>query len=304
MALDRTRSQNPAMTFDEVSMERSKSFVKALQELKNLRPQLYSAADYCEKSYLNSEQKQMVLDNLKDYAVRALVNAVDHLGTVAYKLTDLLDQQTADVSTTGVKVSSISQQLLTCQTYIEKEGLRQQQLLAKIPRHHKHYVLPNSVSKKVHFSPQVQTDARQNHIHARSRLQPSESPASKTLSWHISTETKPTIKGSATTLESSDESKSSGRSAASFQLIDKNETTLLKPSGTTAYPSSTAMPSLTMVSFALQEGSEGSKSKNLGGFKSFDNPRRDIVRANVPVRSKSVLSAFFAKQKTPKLTAS
>jgi hypothetical protein len=30
-----------------------------------------------------------VLDNLKDYAVRALVNAVDHLGTVAYKLTDL-----------------------------------------------------------------------------------------------------------------------------------------------------------------------------------------------------------------------
>ncbi|CAN0825122.1 Protein ABIL1 [Linum grandiflorum] len=296
MALDRTRSQNPAMTFDEVSMERSKSFVKALQELKNLRPQLYSAADYCEKSYLNSEQKQMVLDNLKDYAVRALVNAVDHLGTVAYKLTDLLDQQTADVSTTGVKVSSISQQLLTCQTYIEKEGLRQQQLLAKIPRHHKHYVLPNSVSKKVHFSPQVQTDARQNHIHARSRLQPSESPASKTLSWHISTETKPTIKGSVTTLES-EESKSSGRCAASFQLLDKNETTLLKPSGTTAYPSSTAMQ-------PRREGSEGSKSKNLGGFKSFDNPRRDIVRANVPVRSKSVLSAFFAKQKTPKLTAS
>ncbi|CAN1237542.1 Protein ABIL1 [Linum grandiflorum] len=287
MALDRTRSQNPAMTFDEVSMERSKSFVKALQELKNLRPQLYSAADYCEKSYLNSEQKQMVLDNLKDYAVRALVNAVDHLGTVAYKLTDLLDQQTADVSTTGVKVSSISQQLLTCQTYIEKEGLRQQQLLAKIPRHHKHYVLPNSVSKKVHFSPQVQTDARQNHIHARSRLQPSGIPS---VSVALSC--------------SSDESKSSGRSAASFQLIDKNETTLLKPSGTTAYPSSTAMPSLTMVSFALQEGSEGSKSKNLGGFKSFDNPRRDIVRANVPVRSKSVLSAFFAKQKTPKLTAS
>lgn len=29
------------------------------QELKNLRPQLYSAAEYCEKSYLLSEQKQM-----------------------------------------------------------------------------------------------------------------------------------------------------------------------------------------------------------------------------------------------------
>lgn len=29
------------------------------QELKNLRPQLYSASEYCEKSYLHSEQKQM-----------------------------------------------------------------------------------------------------------------------------------------------------------------------------------------------------------------------------------------------------
>ena len=50
-----------------------------------------------------------VLDNLKDYAVRALVNAVDHLGTVAYKLTDLLEQQTLDVSTMELKVSCLNQ---------------------------------------------------------------------------------------------------------------------------------------------------------------------------------------------------
>jgi len=31
----------------------------------------------------------------------------------------------------------------------------------------------DSVNKKVHFSPQIQTDARQNHFQARSRLQPS-----------------------------------------------------------------------------------------------------------------------------------
>lgn len=30
-----------------------------VQELKNLRPQLYSAAEYCESSYLYSDQKQM-----------------------------------------------------------------------------------------------------------------------------------------------------------------------------------------------------------------------------------------------------
>ena len=32
---------------------------KPMQDLKNLRPQLYSAAEYCEKSYLHSEEKQM-----------------------------------------------------------------------------------------------------------------------------------------------------------------------------------------------------------------------------------------------------
>ncbi|KAG4155070.1 hypothetical protein ERO13_D03G089400v2 [Gossypium hirsutum] len=53
------------------------------------------------------------------------------------------------------------------------EGIKQQQLLAFIPRHHKHYILPNFVSKKVHFSPQLQTDPRQNHLHAKSCLQPS-----------------------------------------------------------------------------------------------------------------------------------
>ncbi|XP_052476356.1 uncharacterized protein LOC105798768 isoform X1 [Gossypium raimondii] len=57
-------------------------------------------------------------------------------------------------------------------TYTDKEGIRQQQLLAFIPRHHKHYILPNSVSRKVHFSPQLQTDPRENYLHAKS-LQPS-----------------------------------------------------------------------------------------------------------------------------------
>lgn len=50
-----------------------------------------------------------MVDNLKDYAVRALVNAVDHLGTVAYKLTELLEQQTSDVSTMELKVSCLNQ---------------------------------------------------------------------------------------------------------------------------------------------------------------------------------------------------
>ena len=50
-----------------------------------------------------------ILENLKDYAARALVNAVDHLGTVAYKLSDILEKQTFDVSTMDLKVSTLNQ---------------------------------------------------------------------------------------------------------------------------------------------------------------------------------------------------
>lgn len=288
-------SESPSMTYDEVSMERSKNFVRALQELKNLRPQLYSAAEYCEKSYLNSEQKQMVLDNLKDYAVRALVNAVDHLGTVASKLTDLLDQQSSDVSTMELQVSCLNQQLLTCHTYMDKEGIRQQQLLAIIPSHHKHYILPNSVNKKVHFSPQRQASARQNPIQARSRLQPSDSPASKTLSWHLSSETKPTLKGTSNSITSTDDSKSSERASTAFRLMDSEEGTWIKSSGA----SFGAMQKFGSVQKdMLMDG-----SKPMTAFGSFGGANRRERTAS-PMRSKSVLSHFFAKQKNTKLKTS
>ncbi|GLT59004.1 hypothetical protein SLA2020_318530 [Shorea laevis] len=302
MELEQARPVNPAMTFDEVSMERSKSFVKALQELKNLRPQLYSAAEYCEKSYLHSEQKQMVLDNLKDYAVRALVNAVDHLGTVAYKLTDLLEQQTLEVSTMELRISCINQQLRTCQTYANREGIRQQQLLAFIPRHHKHYILPNSVNKKVHFSPHIQTDARQSHFQPRARLQPSGILAAKTLSWHLASETTSTLKGTPHASTSTEDPKISGKTSGVFHLVDKEETIRNKSSAAhyqlpSGGPASTAvMQTLTATRRDTMES-----SKVLTAHRSFENQNRQIVR--VPVRSKSVLSAFFVKQKTPKLKA-
>ncbi|KAL7125751.1 hypothetical protein ABFS83_14G137700 [Erythranthe nasuta] len=291
MEVEKARTANRSTRFDEVSMERSKNFVTALQELKNLRPQLYSAAEYCEKSYLHSEQKQMVLDNLKDYAVRALVNAIDHLGTVAYKLSDILEQQTLDISSVELKVTCLNQQLLTCQTYTEKEGLRQQQLLAIIPKHHKHYILPNSVNKKVHFSPLIQTDPRQT-IQARSRLFPSGASAAKTLSWHLASETKSTLKGSPRGIISTEDSKTTyGKPSGAFNLLDVEENTRMK----SAPAASVAMQTLGV---ARRETLEGSKP--MTPYRSFDNPgQREIIRP--PVRSKSMLSAFFVKQKTQKL---
>ncbi|KAK8654501.1 hypothetical protein V6N13_128465 [Hibiscus sabdariffa] len=296
MEVELPSSDNPAaaMTFDEVSLEHSKSFVKALQELKNLRPQLYSAAEYCEKSYLHSEQKQMVLDNLKEYAVQALVNAVDHLGTVAYKLTDLLEQQTSEVSTMELKTSCLNQQLLMCQTYTSKQGLRQQQLLAFIPRHHKHYILPNSVNKKVHFSSRVQTDYRQNYFQA-SLLQPSDSPEPKPLSWYLSSGTKPTSKGTSETLASNEISTPLGRASEVFQLLDNGYDTRTTSSAAPSPASNPVVPTLRIM-HREQEG-----FKQTTAFGSSDNQKRPIIRA--PIRSKSLLSAFFVKQKAMKVKA-
>ncbi|KAI5647178.1 hypothetical protein M9H77_33183 [Catharanthus roseus] len=297
MEVEKIGAEKPPMTYDEVSMERSKCFVKALQELKNLRPQLYSAAEYCEKSYLHSEQKQMVLDNLKDYAVRALVNAVDHLGTVAYKLTDLLEQHTLDISTMDLKITSLNQQLRTCQTYTEKEGLRQQQLLAIIPRHHKHYTLPNSVNKKVHFSPHIRTDLRVQ-IQAKPRLYPSGTPAAKTLSWHLASETKSSLKGTQRASLSSDELKSSGKTSAAFNLLDAEQSLRTKSHSQLPNLGPASSVAIQTLGIGRREAQEGSRP--MTPFRSFDNQsRREVVRA--PARSKSVLSAFFVKQKTPKL---
>lgn len=50
-----------------------------------------------------------VVETLKDYAVKALVNTVDHLGSVTFKVNDLLDEKVDDVSGTEFRVSCIEQ---------------------------------------------------------------------------------------------------------------------------------------------------------------------------------------------------
>ncbi|XP_052204720.1 protein ABIL2 [Diospyros lotus] len=128
--------------YDEVSMQQSLLFSDSLKDLKNLRTQLYSAAEYFELSYTNDDQKQIVVDTLKDYAIRALVNTVDHLGSVTYKVNDLLDEKVDEVSGTELRVSCIEQRLRTCQKYIDHEGISQQSLVIDTPRYHKRYILP------------------------------------------------------------------------------------------------------------------------------------------------------------------
>ncbi|KAG4954563.1 hypothetical protein JHK85_040933 [Glycine max] len=95
-----------ASNYDEVFMQQSLLFDDSLKDLKNLRTQLYSAAEYFELSYANDDQKQIVIETLKDYAIKALINSVDHLGSVTYKVNDLLDEKIVEVSETQLRLSS------------------------------------------------------------------------------------------------------------------------------------------------------------------------------------------------------
>ncbi|KAM1817957.1 hypothetical protein ACFX15_002088 [Malus domestica] len=138
-----------ASNFDEVSMHQSLLFSDSLRDLKNLRTQLYSAAEYFELSYTNDDQKHIVVETLKDYAIKALVNTVDHLGSVTYKVNDLFDEKVDEVSGTEFRVSCIEQRIRTCQEYIDHEGLSQQSSVIDTPKYHKRYILPGKYTTVV-----------------------------------------------------------------------------------------------------------------------------------------------------------
>ncbi|KAL6618694.1 hypothetical protein ACP70R_033833 [Stipagrostis hirtigluma subsp. patula] len=268
-------------TVDEASMERSKSFIKALQELKNLRPQLYSASEYCEKSYLRSDQKQMVLDNLKDYAVRAVVNAVDHLGTVAYKLTDLFEQQASEVSTLEVKVTRLNQQIFTCQVYTDKEGLRQQQMAGTSIKHHKHYILPSTGYKRTPSLAHLQTDADQE-------LKPRPYPSAKTLSWHLASENSSTANGAHNPSFVLGNTVSSNVASGK----DRSASPMRRP---LQFNRSTSSDAIQKIGTKNQSG-----VKDLSTFHSFDNPKGRAIQ-KAPVGTKSMLAALFIKHKSAKM---
>ncbi|KAL8143522.1 hypothetical protein V2J09_016554 [Rumex salicifolius] len=128
--------------YDEMSIQEVFFFDDSVKDLKNLRTQLYSAAEYFEVSYTNDDQKEIVVDTLKDYTIKALVNTVDHLGTVTYKVNDVIDEKVEEVSGTELLVSCIEQRLKTCREYTDREGLAQQSSIIDAPRYHKRYILP------------------------------------------------------------------------------------------------------------------------------------------------------------------
>lgn len=131
-----------ASNYDEILMRHSLSFADNLKELKNLSAQLYSAAEHFERSYSKEERKQLVVETAKDYVTNAIVNTVDHLGSVAYKVTNFLDENVDEFSGTELQFSCMEQRLRVCREFSDRIGVSQHSLLIKTPTCHKKYIIP------------------------------------------------------------------------------------------------------------------------------------------------------------------
>uniref|UniRef100_A0A453EJA1 Uncharacterized protein n=3 Tax=Aegilops tauschii subsp. strangulata TaxID=200361 RepID=A0A453EJA1_AEGTS len=150
-------------------------------DLRNLRSQLYSAAEYFEVFYTNNSHRSTVVTSLKDYAVEALVSTVDHLGFVSYKVDNLVNEKADEVNETEFRVSSVEQRVKICQQAIDQEGRSQQSLLIRAPQYHRRYILPGAdiVESAIH---PVSEPTRYSRQHTGRKMRKSQSAMSTPVS--------------------------------------------------------------------------------------------------------------------------
>ncbi|KAL6979431.1 hypothetical protein U1Q18_021097 [Sarracenia purpurea var. burkii] len=132
--------------YDELFMPHTMLFADNLKDLKNIRKQLYSAAEYFEQSYCKDDhQQQSVVETSKDYISKAIVGTVDHLGSVAHKINKFLDEKVGEVSGAELQLSCIEQRIRTCQKFTDCRGASQQSLLIQTPKYQKQYTMPEAM---------------------------------------------------------------------------------------------------------------------------------------------------------------
>lgn len=138
-----------ASNYDEIFMQHSLQFAESLKELKILKKQLYSAAEYFESSYGKDDRQILVMESSKDYVAKALVSTVDHLGSVADKLNKFLDEKANEFSATNVRFSRLEQKLHAFQGFVDLRGTSQHSLIVEAPKHHKQYIVPEYGKSKL-----------------------------------------------------------------------------------------------------------------------------------------------------------
>ncbi|CAN1138965.1 Protein ABIL2 [Linum perenne] len=151
MEINSSSSSYGAATSDEHLMLQKTLFSATLKELKSLREQLYSAAEQFEESYNKEDHKPMVIETCKDYTIKALINTVDHLGSVAFKLNSYIDHTTCEVASMDLRVYTMDQRLKTWQQYLSQGGMYHNSLAFKPPnQYHKQYMIPGIYRYQVH----------------------------------------------------------------------------------------------------------------------------------------------------------
>lgn len=166
---------------DMPSLQEGLLFSDSLKDLRNLRSQLYSAAEYFEVFYRNNSHRSTVVTSLKDYTVEALVSTVDHLGFVSYKVDNLVSEKADEVNETELRVSSVEQRVRICQQMIDQEGRSQQSLLIRTPKYHRRYILPGPdlVESAIH---PVSEPPRYNRQYTSRKMRKSQSSISTPVS--------------------------------------------------------------------------------------------------------------------------
>lgn len=114
-------------------------FEKSLRELKDLRSQLHFAADYCESTFLNAEEKNTIVDNTKEYVCKAMVTVIDHLGNVSANLNCHISNA-CEFSNAELRMNCLKQRLLLCEEYSGKLASTGVQWDAVLPRHSPRYL--------------------------------------------------------------------------------------------------------------------------------------------------------------------
>lgn len=64
-----------------------------------------------------------VVETLKDYTMKALVNTVDHLGSMAYKVNHCLDEKIGEVSKVELRFHCIQQVVLKCNFHVNSRQM-------------------------------------------------------------------------------------------------------------------------------------------------------------------------------------
>ncbi|XP_042011099.1 protein ABIL2-like isoform X1 [Salvia splendens] len=139
--MDSISAPQKASNYDEIFMQSSLQFAESLKDLRTLKKQLYSAAEYFESSYDKDDRQMLVMESSKDYATKAVVSTVDHLGSVADKLSKFLDEKANEFSATDIRISCIQQKLSKFQGFIDVRGVSQHTLIVEAPKHHKQYIV-------------------------------------------------------------------------------------------------------------------------------------------------------------------